>query len=205
MDHAFSTRAPQTGPPPSPDWSLHQTSSSETASGFTRYSVLDAVGVRLGTISGWVRAPGGQLAGLCVALSRFEPYLIPLGYVTGVDPRHRTIHLREVTRRVLPRLGVPCADVLPPAEVLDAVLREAPAPRPEIASLFRQPEQGPLFSASTPIVVPVRRTDPTRPAPTPVEPRWRTLEQVATPPWQPLGKLGEGDDDPHPERSPRWL
>ena len=206
MDHAFSTRAPQTGPPPSPDWSLHQTSSTRSASGFALYSVLDAVGVRLGTISGWVCAPSGEVVGLCVALSRFEPYMIPLGYVTGVDPRHHTIHLREVTRRLLPRLAVPCHPTLPPAEVLVSLLQEAPAPRGEVASIFRKPEEGPLFSQSTPIVVPVRRSEP-RPAPArpaAAEPSWQPLQQAALPGWRPLQSLG-ADGAPDDERAPRWL
>lgn len=213
MDHALSSRAPQTGPPPSPDWSLHQTSSSDTASGFAHYGVLDAVGVRLGTVSGWVRTPDGQVAGLCVELRGFsssQSYLVPLGYVTGVDPRHRTIHLREVTRRILPRMAAPCDGFLPPREVLEAVQREAPDARPEIRSIFRQPERGPLFTQDTPVVVPVKRGDGNRHAHPPVasappaDKRWRALQQLALPSWQPLQALGTapaGGD----EGAPRWL
>ncbi len=211
MEHAPSSRAPQTGPPPSPDWSLYKTSSSDPESGFATYGVLDAVGVRLGTVSGWVRSPGGEVTGLCVDLRGFAlstSYLIPLGYATGVDPRHRTIHLREITRRNLTRLATPCDGTLPPREVLESVFREAPAPRAEIVSVFRQPERGPLFSRDTPLVVPVKRGDghrhPATPAP-PAHPAWQALKQGELPTWKPLHALGTDAEPDAEPGAPRWL
>ncbi len=194
MDHAFSMRAPQTGLPPSPAWSLYQISSSSAASGFAHYRVLDAVGVAFGTISEWVLMPGGQAAGLVVEVRGTAPlhrYLIPLGYVTGVDPRHGTIHLREITRRTLPQKALRWDAQPPPAEVLSSFMQEAPPPRPETRSIFRDPSRGPFFSPSTPVVVPVKRAREASRLPAP---------QPAMPVWQPLQALGDRDAS----APPRW-
>ncbi len=209
MDHASPSRAPQPGSPPSPDWSLHKISSSEPTSGLAQFSVLDAVGVRLGAVSGWVYTPDGHVAGLSVGLRGFfkaHYYLIPLGYVTQIDPRHRTLHLREITRRSLPQVAVRCDDTLPPAEVLETVLREAPNPRPAIVSMLRQPESGPLFS-HTP--APPRQGDghrhpPALPVPHVAPPPARSADAPAPPSlprWQTLAVLA-GEDEELPAR---WL
>ncbi len=185
MDHAFSMRAPKTGPPPSPDWSLFKTLSSDLSADPSRYHVLDAVGVRLGVVSGWVRSPLGQVAGLRVAVRGFfndHLYVIPIGYVAQIDPRHRVLHLREITRRALPQMALRCdGDALPPPEVLENVFQDAPAPRPDILAALVNPEYGPVITLAA--------SEPTCAA--------ELSPPEALPAWRSLAALAEDEDAPY--------
>ncbi len=127
-----------------PDW-RYETSSSAPDSP-VGYGVLDAFGLRIGTVDGWMRSPGGEVLFVVVAvrnLLRTARHALPLGYVVQFDTRRRQLHLRELTRRSLPQRCPRFEGVALPAEPeLDAVLREAPHVRPEIRDMMANPGEG---------------------------------------------------------------
>ncbi len=131
------------------DWSLYTATPEAPPESLVGYNVLDAVGVPMGSISGWAYGGAWQLAALRVAvrgfLKRRQHFLIPLGYVTQIDPRHRFVHLREITRRRLSEHAIQADDELPDRPELEDLVRQAPNVRPEILSILSDPHQGPVF------------------------------------------------------------
>ena len=140
-----------------PAW-LYETASAASGS-VVGFGVLDALGMRLGTVEGWVWAPDGTLAFLEVAhraVLRESRHLVPLGYVVQVDPGHRYVHLRELTRRTL---GTACPRLddrrLPDDDALADAWAAAPTPRPDVTTRLRHPEAG--VDALVPERIAVRR------------------------------------------------
>ena len=191
-----------------PAW-LYETASAASG-GVVGFGVLDALGMRLGTIEGWVWAPGGELAYLDVAqrsVLRENRHLVPLGYVVQVDPGHRYMHLRELTRRTL---GTACPRFddrrLPDEGVLMQGLLNAPDIRADVAARLRQPALG--VDALVPERVAVRRDPrytgvldavarPVDPA-VPSGPAWKPLSaSPALHAWRPLLT-----DEPHGDSAP---
>ncbi len=131
------------------DWSLYTATPEAPMASLVGYNVLDAVGVPMGSISGWAYDGGWQLAAIRVAvrgfLKRRQHFLIPLGYITQVDPRHRFVHLREITRRRISEHALQADEELPERPELEALIRQAPNVRPEIHSILADPHQGPVF------------------------------------------------------------
>jgi hypothetical protein len=162
------------------DWSLYA-ASFEPASSLAGYSVLDAVGVPLGSVSGWAYDGRGQVGALRVGVRSLlrgqRHYLVPLGYVTQVDPRHRFVHLREVTRRTIARHAALAGEELPLREELETLVREAPNPRPEICAILQDPHAGPVFLRPGRLTVEAEQGDGgAGPPPTPAHlPDWAPL------------------------------
>lgn len=186
------------------DW-LYE-SAPATPDGLAAYSVLDAVGMRLGNVDGWARAPGGAVAFLSLgspAALREGHALVPLGYVTQVDARRRHVRLRELTRKAIAQRLPRYDGALPHPEALVAALREAPDVRPEIALVLADPARGvrPLFprgwdpvpeagdgQGGLPPRVPAPRV-PASPVPAPraaapARPVWQPLARLAGPAWE---------------------
>ena len=179
--------------------------------GLVGYGVLDALGMRIGGVEGWVWAPDGTLALVVIAqksLLRLSRHLVPLGYVVQVDSRRRYLHLRELTRRSLPMHCPRLAEHgLPDDSDLQRAVLEAPHVRPEIAALLRDPatgihamqpgrlrvrtEQGDGSAGLPPELPAWRRADLL------VEPRLPAWTPITTPsdtgPWKTLADLGGAD------------
>jgi hypothetical protein len=185
------------------DWFLYTATPEAPTDSLVGYSVLDAVGVPLGSVSGWAYDGRRQLAGFRVAvrgfLKRRQHFLIPLGYVTQVDPRHRFVHLREITRKRLPDHAIEAEHELPPTADLELVTRQAPNVRPEIRSILEDPHRGPIFLRPGRLTLPrdqgdgaARRTPSVRiPPPTPLA---RASDPIG---WAPLAPK------PKPAQTPR--
>lgn len=172
------------------------------------YNVLDAVGVPMGSISGWAYDGGWQLAALRVAvrgfLKRRQHFLIPMGYVTQVDPRHRFVHLREITRRRVSEHGLQADEALPERTELESLVRQAPNVRPEILSILSDPHQGPVFLRPGRLTVASDQGDGARsPAlPTLLVPQATSLAQASEPTaWTPLAST---PDARQPPSGPQW-
>lgn len=162
------------------------------------YGVLDAFGLRIGVLEGWIRDGAGDVQFVVIAvrtLLRTTRHAVPLGYVVQFDTRRRQLHLRELTRRSLP-VRCPRLDghVLPPDSELAGVLHEAPHVRPEIRDMMADPANGlrqirPGRLTPTPEQGDGRSSGPPpQPAAwTPVAPELPA--EAARPPWAPLSTL----------------
>lgn len=168
-----------------PAW-LYETAS-PSSGGLVGFGVLDALGMRLGTVEGWVWAPDAALAYLEVAhrsVLRENRHLVPLGYVVQVDAGHRYVHLRELTRRTL---AAHCPRIddrrLPDDDTLENGIAGAPAPRPDVVARLRRPAAG--VDALVPERIAVQREADTRPAPAPA---WSGVADNTddAPSWTPL-------------------
>ena len=190
------------------DWSLYTATPEAPTESLVGYNVLDAVGVPMGSISGWAYDGGWKLSALRVGvrgfLKRRQHFVIPLGYVTQVDPRHRFVHLREITRKRLSEHALQANDELPERHELEALVRQAPNVRPEIYSILADPHQGPIFLRPGRLTVASDQGDGARseafaalqtPQPT-------SLARASTPiGWAPLAS--EADTRPSPS-GPQW-
>jgi hypothetical protein len=207
---------------PSPDMSAWRyetsTGAPESPAG---YGVLDAFGLRIGVLEGWIRDASGEVQLVVIAvrtLLRTTRHAVPLGYVVQFDTRRRQLHLRELTRRSLPqRCPRMEGAALPPDTELAGVLHEAPHVRPEIREMMRDPARGlrPMrpgrltpapeqgdgrSSGPPPLPDPWIRLTPepalaaapaTHGAPTAAGPAWTPLSTLHTPTWQRLSDLEE--------------
>lgn len=177
-----------------PAW-LYETASPPAAS-LVGFGVLDALGMRLGTVEGWVWTPEATLAYLEVcyrSVLRENRHLVPLGYVVQVDAGHRYVHLRELTRRTL---AAHCPRIderrMPDADVLAAGIEAAPAPRPDIVLRLRRPEAG--VDGLVPERIAVQQSAARRPSdspsllPSPGVPAWGSVVDARdeAPSWTPL-------------------
>lgn len=175
-----------------PTWLYESASTaSESVVGF---GVLDALGMRIGTVEGWVRTPEGAVAYLEVAhrsVLRENRHLVPLGYVVQVDPGRRYVHLRELTRRTLPLVGVRFDDRrLPDETTLAEGLRHTPAARTDVVNLLLDPAHG--VAALVPERIAVRR-----------DPRYAEALAAAMPP--PTGSpVAAGDAERGASHAPSW-
>ncbi len=189
---------------------LYETASA-SPDGLVGYGVLDALGMRIGAVEGWVRAPDGTLALVVLSqksLLRLSRHLVPLGYVVQVDGHKRYLHLRELTRRSLPlhcpRIG---EAGLPSDDDLERAVREAPHVRPEVASLLSRPATGIRAMRPGRLSLSAEQGDGSSSGP-PDLPVWRRADRIAEPrlpawapltpahdagDWHPLADLGGSD------------
>jgi len=174
------------------------------------YGVLDAFGLRIGVLDGWVRSDTGEVQFVVIAvrtLLRTTRHVVPLGYVVQFDTRRRQLHLRELTRRGLPQRCPKLEGVVLPPDLV-AVLHEAPHVRPEIRDMMADPAQGlrPIRPGRL-TQVPEQGDGRAGPPPpvwwSPVAreinaasslPPWELLSTLAPPQWQRLSDLAPPGD-----------
>ena len=77
----------------------------------TGFDVIDAVGIRMGSVSDWYFDPHGRVTLLRVSMSHstFDAasFLIPVFYVTILDTSRRKIQVRALRRLTVPQLCEP--------------------------------------------------------------------------------------------------
>ena len=178
------------------DWKLVNFEESDESTGIDGYSVLDALGLRVGHVSGWVIHPSGGVVMLKTTIRdwfKTRDYLVPIGAVTLVNDIHRQLQLRQLTRRALIKQCIQVTDELPAQDVLEELIQYFPNPRPVVAErlnrgqellrqptwsrLTIQPDQGdglPFFALGASIIP---------------GPNWTKLGRLTPPLWKPLKNL----------------
>ncbi len=171
------------------DWSLTDRPLHNGASGIAAYAVLDALGLRLGYVTGWVKDPDRRVRMLKVAVresSDTKEYLIPIGAVTLIDDARAQFHLRELTKRSLGKYCIAFDGELPEPRLLKSLIRYFPNPRPSVVERLEQPEEVP---APPPSRLTVRGDQgdgaPSSSTPNfePTTTTWRRLGRLAPPVW----------------------
>ncbi len=127
-------------------WTLSNMQDGETTSRLAGYAVLDALGVRLGHVSGWVTDPDGRIRMLKVAVTEWEgssDYLVPLGAVTLISDATSTVQLRKVTKQSIGRLCYRYRGELPAPRLLKTLLRHFHPPRASLVERLARKPRGP--------------------------------------------------------------
>jgi hypothetical protein len=173
------------------DWTLTDLPLGEGAYGIAGYGVLDALGVKIGYISGWVKDPDERVRMLKVAVREWfdmKEYLIPVGSITLVDDDRSQIQLRELTKRTIPKYCMPYEDDLPEPQLLKSLIRFFPNPRPTVAERLAKPEEAPVRRTAR-LSVHQDQGDGSgsvlEPAFLP-GPNWIRLRELIPPSWTPL-------------------
>ena len=178
------------------DWKLTDLPDLQGTNGIAGYSVLDALGVRIGHISGWVSNSSGRITLLKATVRdwfKSRDYLIPLGAVTLIDDTRRRLQLRQLTKRALMKQCLPIGNVLPEASFLEDLIQYFPNPRPSIMERLAHPATvRPMPSWSRLTVHPdqgdgllISVDEPTlRP-----NPHWINIGRLAPPLWKPINYL----------------
>jgi len=171
-----------------PDWSLTDIPPGEAVRGIAGYAVLSGLGLRLGYVTGWVKDPDARVRMIKVAVQNgydVKEYLVPIGSVTLIDDGRSQIHLRELTKRSLPKFCTAFAGELPEPRLLKSLIRFFPNPRPSVVERLEDPETSPP-STSNSLPVDDGQGDGASPASMSVfrqEPEWVRLEHLAFPAW----------------------
>lgn len=176
------------------DWTLTDLPLGEGSYGVAGYAVLDALGLRLGYVSGWVKDPDGKVRMLKVAVREWfetKEYLVPVGSVTLIDDERGQVQLRELTKRSLPKYCMEYEEELPEPQLLKSLIRFFPNPRPSIVERLETPELVPPLPASR-LTVRHDQGDGSRIWEQPVfsaGPSWTRLEQLGPPHWTRLSNI----------------
>jgi hypothetical protein len=177
-------------------WSLTDLPLGDSAYGVAGYAVLDALGVRMGYVSGWVKDPDGRVRMLKIAIREMyetNEYLVPIGSVTLIDDARNQIQLRELTRRLLPKYCMRFDDELPEPQLLRSLIRFFPNPRPSVVERLQRPEEVPLRPNSR-LTIYDDQGDGSKRFSLPTfehEPDWLQLGNLGPPSWRPLVRLSE--------------
>lgn len=176
------------------DWTLTDPPLTEGLYGVAGYAVLDALGLRLGYLSGWVKDPDERVRMLKVAVREWfetKEYLVPVGSITLIDDEHTQVHLRELTKRSLPKYCMEFTDELPEPQLLKSLIRFFPNPRPTVVERLERPEEVPPLAASR-LTVGHDQGDGSRSSQAPVfatGPNWIRLKHLGPPHWTRLGSI----------------
>ncbi len=97
----------------------------------TGFDVIDAVGIRIGSVADCYRDEDGKARFLRVSMahsSGYGAFLIPAFYVTIVDPDRRKIQVRALRRLTVPQLCHPFDEsVTTPALIREMAAAHPPA------------------------------------------------------------------------------
>lgn len=96
------------------------------------YAVYDALGVRLGHVSGWVSDDEDLVQMLKVAITEWSEtseYLVPVGAVTLIGDTKSVVQLRDLTKQSIGRLCFRYKGELPERRLLMSLQRHFPSPR----------------------------------------------------------------------------
>ena len=176
------------------DWKLTDLPLGEGSYGIAGYAVLDALGLRLGYVSGWVKDPDNRVRMLKLAVREWfetNEYLVPIGSVTLIDDQHSQIHLRELTKRSLPKYCIEFDNELPEPQLLKSLVRFFPNPRPSVVERLEKPEEVPQQPSSR-LTVRDDQGDGSKRLLQPVfrkGPNWTRLERLGPPGWTRLSHI----------------
>ncbi|MEM6646023.1 MAG: hypothetical protein AAF730_07200 [Bacteroidota bacterium] len=99
------------------------------------YHVIDALGLRIGTVSGWVKMPSGATAMLKVTVRNWfalRAYLLPLGAIRRIDDTRKHVRLAALNKSSLQSRCLPLNGKLPHADRLYDLLERFPAPAGDV-------------------------------------------------------------------------
>lgn len=177
-------------------WILTDFSDLTGAYGVAGYSVLDALGVRIGHVSGWVTEPSGEIALLKVTVRdwfKSRAYLLPSGGIMAVEDERRHVTLRQLTRRALMKQCLPLEDDLPPPHLLRELIQFFPNPRPAVVERLADPRDTPDGSPPGRLTIRSDQGDGMSDANAEpfleAGPPWTKLGRLAPPAWAPLSKF----------------
>ncbi|MEM1094069.1 MAG: hypothetical protein AAGJ10_05660 [Bacteroidota bacterium] len=128
------------------------------------YYVIDALGLRIGTVSGWVKTPNGATSLLKVTIRDWfalRAYLVPIGAIRSIDDERKQVRLAALSKSSLQSRCLPLASKLPHADRLNDLLERFPAPLADvearIQSNSRHPDRParPKGTASPPVFTPL--------------------------------------------------
>lgn len=180
------------------NWKLTNVSNEDGRPGVSGYGVLDALGVRIGHIDGWVTGPEGRVRLLKVRVLdwfRGRGFLVPLGCVTLIDDGRRHVQLTQLTKRTLLKQCLPVSTSLPDPAQLEELIRYFPNPRPAILERFHLDEDLPDHRPGRLTVRRAQGDGSPRSSETPVlipTPHWIKLGRLAPPMWVRLSNLSKG-------------
>lgn len=126
------------------EWTLSDLPLSEGICGIAGYAVLDALGLKMGRVSGWVKDPYQQVRMIKLVVREWfeaQEFLVPIGSITLIDDHHSQMHLRELTRRSLPKYCIEYTGELPEPQLLKSLIRFFPNPRPVIVERLQRPDE----------------------------------------------------------------
>lgn len=176
------------------DWTLTDLPLGEGSYGIAGYAVLDALGMRLGYVSGWVKDPDVHVRMLKLAVREWfetKEFLVPVGSITLIDDERSQVHLRELTKRSLAKYCMEFEDELPEPRLLKGLIRFFPNPRPTVVERLDNPEEVPVLPASR-LTVRYDQGDGSRVLAQPVfapGPDWTRLEHLTPPNWTRLSHI----------------
>lgn len=176
------------------NWTLTALPLGEGSYGIAGYAVLDALGLRLGYVAGWVKDPDECVRMLSLAVREWfetKEYLVPIGSITLIDDEHAKIHLRELTKRSLPKYCMELGDELPEPQLLKGLIRFFPNPRPSVVERLETPAEVPALASSR-LTVRYDQGDGSKSWQQPVfvtAPGWTRLEHLTLPDWTRLSNI----------------
>lgn len=114
------------------NWTLSESSERQTADSIAGYAVNDALGVRLGHVSGRVSDEEGKVQMLKVTVTEWSgtsDYLVPAGAISNILDTKSVVQLREVLKQTIGRLCFHYRGELPERRLLARLQRHFPSPR----------------------------------------------------------------------------
>lgn len=146
-----------------PAWILTEVNSDETAARLGGYAVHDALGIRLGYVSGWITDPNGAIRMLKVSVTEWEgasDYLVPLGAVTLVSDTKSLVQLRDVTKQSIGRRCYRYRGDLPEPRLLSTLQRHFKPPRTSVVERLSNPPaataaSGPSWTRMADMALPI--------------------------------------------------
>lgn len=178
------------------NWTRIDFSDLSGAYGVAGYGLLDALGVRIGQVTGWVTYPSGEIALLKVTVRdwfKSRDFLLPLGAISLIDDARRHVQLRQLTRRTLARQCLPVEPTaLPPDDVLAEFVQYFPNPRPSVVERLGDPNPAPSVPQPGRLTVLPDQGDGHGAVAEPTldpNPHWVKLGRLVPPVWTPLSKF----------------
>jgi len=178
------------------DWKLFDLSDLGENKGIAGYSAFDALGVRLGPVSGWVTDPNDQIVLFKTTIRdwfKSRDFLVPLGVVSQIDDTRQRLQMRQLTKRALIKQCLPIESVLPASSYLEELIQYFPNPRPSIIERISRTQTNQNFPSWSRLTVypgqgdgqvalieePFSRSGPD----------WIKIGQLAPPLWKPIQNL----------------
>lgn len=113
------------------NWTLSESSERQAAGSIAGYAVNDALGVRLGHVSGWVSDKEHKVQMLKVTVAEWSgtsDYLVPAGAISIIVDTKSVVQLREVLKQTIGRLCFHYRGELPERRLLSSLQRHFPSP-----------------------------------------------------------------------------
>lgn len=135
------------------EWMLFEDRAEALAGSVVGYAVYDALGVRLGHVSGWVADAEDHVQMLKVIVpgwSATSEYLVPVGAVTLIGDTKSVVQLRDLTKQSIGRLCFRYKSDLPEHRLLLSLQRHFPAPRASVMERLHRMSNANALSSHVP-------------------------------------------------------